>query len=255
MKAAFGELAAQCGTKLTQVEPLLFGFATEFAILTVGAYPGHFRSVCVKIRPRVGTEEVSTKDGADIGLANIERFVKGSISGVHNQRQEWDCDPIRAEIQALAALTREVAWPFLQARNADWAGLREMIDQSVHESLADRFTRRDVLEPGIQAQAAEVTQEALFEFHHALSITGRSETYFVGKILSGTVKPGMCVSVPLNTGLTLVAKIKGIELVRDTTKKSDVALALETPDEDLRGLWKDICAPGEQVMISAATSD
>jgi hypothetical protein len=71
----------------------------------------------------------------------------------------------------------------------------------------------------------------------------------MGKIVSGTVRAGMCVSVPLNTGLTLVTKIKSIELVRDTTKKTDVALALETPDEDLRNLWKGICAPGEQVRI------
>jgi hypothetical protein len=114
VRQEFGSLARECGASLVQLEPLIFGFATQHAVLTVGAYPGHFRGICVKLRRREDRESVSVKDEADIGLANVEEMITGERSPVHTQRQRWAAGEIRDEISGLAAITRKVAMPFFE---------------------------------------------------------------------------------------------------------------------------------------------
>jgi hypothetical protein len=89
VRQEFGSLARECGAALQQIDPMIFGFCTEYAVLTIGAYPGHFRGICVKLRRREGREEVSVKDEVDIGLANVEELVAGHSSSVHTKRQRW----------------------------------------------------------------------------------------------------------------------------------------------------------------------
>lgn len=131
VREEFGSLARECGAKLTQVEPMIFGFYTNYAVLTIGAYPGHFRGICVKLRQREGREAVAVKDGVDIGLANVEELVTGQRSDVHTKRQHWSAGEIEEEVAGLAALTRRVALPFLTTSEGDWPGLRAFVDEKI----------------------------------------------------------------------------------------------------------------------------
>jgi len=134
----FGALAQECGTTLVQIEPLIFGFRTRYAVLTIGAYPGHFRSVCVKFRSSEKEEAVAVKDGADIGLANIELFVTGSVSEIYDERKDWSAAALRKEVEALATKVREVGMPFLASAGADWAGVRDMIAARVSRMFEEK---------------------------------------------------------------------------------------------------------------------
>ena len=122
-----GPLAAECGARLQHIDPMIFGFRTQHAVMTIGAYPGHFRSLCVKLRPSGKEEAVSVKDGCDIGLANIEQFVTGKVSSFYSERTAWERAQLRKEVENLAAKVREVAMPFLTSPAADWDGVRDMI--------------------------------------------------------------------------------------------------------------------------------
>ena len=91
---------------------------------------------------------------------------------------------------------------------------------------------------------------ALYEIEHVQHVTGRPETYLLGKIKEGTIRPGMNAKVLLDGGLFMCARIKSVErLVRDSGGRSDLALALDTPDEDVRQLWKDLCRSGDEIAI------
>ena len=131
VRREFGSLARDCGASLVQVESMIFGFATQHAVLTVGAYPGHFRGICVKLRPRAAGESVSVKDETDIGLANVEEMVTGQRSAVHTQRQRWAAGEIDEEVAGLADITRRVAMPFLATPSGDWLGLREFVAEKI----------------------------------------------------------------------------------------------------------------------------
>lgn len=131
VRREFGSLARECDATLRQVGPMLFGFCTRHAVLTIGAYPGHFRGICVKLRPRDGREEVSVKDEVDIGLANVEELVAGHRSSVHTKRQRWASVEIEEEVAGLAAITRRVALPFLTTPSGDWSSLRAMVDEKI----------------------------------------------------------------------------------------------------------------------------
>jgi hypothetical protein len=133
----FAPLAKECGSNLQKVESMIFGFRTPYAVLTVGAYAGHFRSICVKIRPRTTDEDVSVRDGIDIGLANIELFLTGRLSEIYTQRKQWSPEPIREEIEALARKVREVAMPFLTKPDANWIGVRTMIAERIKKMSAE----------------------------------------------------------------------------------------------------------------------
>ena len=127
----FGRLALECDASFKQIEPLLYGFVTDYAVLTVGAYPGHFKGICVKLRSREAGEKVAVNDGADIGLRNVEEFVSGQCSDVYAKRQRWAADEIREEISGLAGAVRQFAMPFLTYPNGDWAGLRSFVDEKI----------------------------------------------------------------------------------------------------------------------------
>jgi len=107
-------------------------------MLTIGAYPGHFRSLCVKLRSSKKEESVSVRDGADIGLANIELFVSGRVSEVYSERKEWSAGALRKEVEALATKVREVAMPFLSGSSADWDGVRDMIAARVSRMFEEK---------------------------------------------------------------------------------------------------------------------
>jgi hypothetical protein len=142
VRRTFGEIATEWGASLKQIEPRIFGFCTEHAVLTIGAYPGHFRGVCVKLRHRLPGDDVGVRDDLDIGLANFEAFSRpGQPSHIYTRRERWSAEEIRKEVESLATVTREVVKPFLTDPNADWAGVRLFVDKKIEQAMRDRFDR------------------------------------------------------------------------------------------------------------------
>lgn len=124
-------MARECGSSLRQIEPLIFGFVSDYSVLTVGAYPGHFIGICVKLRRRGDGEKLSVDDEADIGLAVIEEFVRGSRSDIYTKRQRWAAGPIREEVTDLASAVRQYALPFVATPSGDWDGLRAFVQEKL----------------------------------------------------------------------------------------------------------------------------
>lgn len=131
VRQEFGALANECGSSLRQIEPLIFGFVTDHAVLTVGAYPGHFIGICVKLRRRIGGEKLSVDDASDIGLAVVEEFASGSRSDIYTKRQLWAGDQIREEVEGLASAVRRFGLTFVSTPNGDWDGLRAFVQQKI----------------------------------------------------------------------------------------------------------------------------
>jgi hypothetical protein len=138
VRREFALLAVDCGATLQEIETMIFGFCTPNAVLTIGAYPGHFRSICVKLRRREEGERLSVKDGADFGLAVIEEFVAGRRSDIYSKRQRWESAEIKEEVEALALKTREVAMKFLTTAEGDWLGLHAFVDEKIRKARDER---------------------------------------------------------------------------------------------------------------------
>lgn len=92
---------------------------------------------------------------------------------------------------------------------------------------------------------------ATFKVQDVFHITGRTNTYLAGKIESGEVRAGMSVKVLVDGGLFMFAKISSIESVRDLSGRSNVALAIDTPEEEVRETWKALCRAGDILAIDA----
>jgi hypothetical protein len=133
VRYSFGELANDCNATLVEVEPWIFGFRTPYAVVTIGGYSGHQPSLCVKLRPSEGKGNVTVMDGADIGLANIERAEKGSLSPVFTRHHPWTALEIEIYVRELAATTRAVALSFIQSRTGDWDKVRDLIAKRIEE--------------------------------------------------------------------------------------------------------------------------
>lgn len=74
-------------------------------------------------------------------------------------------------------------------------------------------------------------------------------TVLCGLITSGTVKRGMQAKVEVSPQLYFIADIFSVEAINDNTGKSNVGLVLDTPDDDMRHLWKELPAPAEEIEI------
>jgi hypothetical protein len=95
--------------------------------------------------------------------------------------------------------------------------------------------------------------DTTFEVEAVYFIPGRSDTYVAGKIKSGTVCVGMHALVLVDGGLSMYAPIKSIGTVRTVDSRSGVvALALDTPTEEVRDAWKALCRSGDLIKIEEA---
>jgi hypothetical protein len=127
----FGKVARDLNSKLEKILPWIYGFATPYAIVTVGVYHGHIPSVCVKLRQRELDEKVDVCDGKDIGLGNIVCF---------QDPNGWKLDPQEISDEELmnhAEILLEYGQNFLNSPNADWAGLREWLQQKNEKARAE----------------------------------------------------------------------------------------------------------------------
>jgi hypothetical protein len=82
-----------------------------------------------------------------------------------------------------------------------------------------------------------------------LHITGRTHTYVLGKITEGEIRAGMKADLSLTDGAFLSARVIDIGVIRDLSRRSDVALGLETPEEEARARWKSLCQTGAVLAI------
>lgn len=90
---------------------------------------------------------------------------------------------------------------------------------------------------------------ATFKVQDVFHITGRTNTYLAGKIETGEVRPGMCIKMLVDRDAYMSSRITAIELVRDLSRRSNVALVLDTPNEVIRAAWKDLYHPGEILAV------
>jgi hypothetical protein len=90
---------------------------------------------------------------------------------------------------------------------------------------------------------------ATFAVQDVVHITGRTQTFVLGKITDGVVRVGMRAQLSLPDGAFLSAVVHDIGLVRDASRRSDVSLALDTPEEEVRARWKGLCQSGATLAI------
>ena len=131
----FSPIAQQCRSRLIDLGSWRFGFSTQTAIVTVGAYDGHLPSIVVKLRERRKEEPVLVDDSRDIGLGNLMLFVDGA-SEPKSRPSKWDLPEIEREIRALATDTVKYVAPFVSSPTPDWDGLRTFVDRRIEAALA-----------------------------------------------------------------------------------------------------------------------
>ncbi len=90
---------------------------------------------------------------------------------------------------------------------------------------------------------------ATFAVQDVVQITGRTHTFVLGKITDGEVRAGMRAQLSLPDGAFLSASVRDIGFVRDFNRRSDVTLALDTPEEEVRARWKALCQTGALLAI------
>jgi hypothetical protein len=90
---------------------------------------------------------------------------------------------------------------------------------------------------------------ATFAVQDVVHIAGRTHTFVLGKITAGEVCAGMRARLSLPDGAFLSASVRDIGFVRDLSRRSDVSLALDTPEEEVRAQWKALCQKGTLLTI------
>lgn len=134
VKAHFTDVACAVGSRLKRLSSSLYGFTTEYAIVTIGVYHGHFPGVCVKFRQRLPADALGVDDDRDIGLANIVAFSDSAAPPDTYPDEYWTTDSLDNELRRLATSLLRYGQPFLADPRADWKALRGWLDQRVKEA-------------------------------------------------------------------------------------------------------------------------
>jgi len=92
------------------------------------------------------------------------------------------------------------------------------------------------------------TEDSKFKVNSVFHIPGRPETFIAGSIQEGTIQSGMQAKVLVDGELYMVADIKSLESIRDA-HRSDLVLALDTPEMDTQELWTTLCCAGDTIDI------
>jgi len=87
-----------------------------------------------------------------------------------------------------------------------------------------------------------------------VDIHGESGVCVIGEIMSGSVREGMQVCASLGT-ITVVATIKRVESLRGAAAGDEISISLDTPDEETREFWKELCRPGCRIGIIENTEN
>lgn len=87
----------------------------------------------------------------------------------------------------------------------------------------------------------------------SVEVAAESEVRLVGEIRSGSVRVGMLACISFG-GFSVVATIKRVEPLRASVG-DETSIALDTPDEQTREFWKDICRPGNFIGVIENTEN
>jgi hypothetical protein len=137
VKAYFTPVAISFGSRLKRLSPSLYGFLTDYAVVTIGIYHGHFPGVCVKVRQREPGEPLAVADGRDIGLANIVAFSDSTAPPRPNPVAPWTEASLETEVRTLADELVRYGRPFVMEAKADWNRLRGYVHQQIKKAFED----------------------------------------------------------------------------------------------------------------------
>ena len=93
---------------------------------------------------------------------------------------------------------------------------------------------------------------ATFEVQDLFTLPDRFDTFVAGKVISGVVQEGMLVSILIDGGAFWTLTIKSVESVRTVDGRADVALALDTSNEEAQIWFKGLCAKGDILVLQPA---
>jgi hypothetical protein len=92
---------------------------------------------------------------------------------------------------------------------------------------------------------------ARFEVREILRLSGGPSIVFAGRVLYGSVRPGMEITIELQPQLTCTCKIQSVEYIdRGSVEDSLVGLACPELDPTEAAVYSDLCPPGTVVEIN-----
>src|SRR5580765_4453416 len=81
----------------------------------------------------------------------------------------------------------------------------------------------------------------------SVEVAAESELRVIGELRSGNVRAGMKACVSLGT-ISIVATIKRVEFPGGASG-DEISIEIDTPDEETRKLWKDLCCPSHIIGV------
>jgi len=92
---------------------------------------------------------------------------------------------------------------------------------------------------------------AQFEIREILRLSSRSSIVFAGRILEGTIRPGMEIALELQPRLSCTCTIQSVEYIdRVSAGQALVGLICDETNPDEAALYSDLCPPGTVVQIN-----
>jgi hypothetical protein len=115
---------------------------------------------------------------------------------------------------------------------------------------AGDLRRRTRLSNGVRAQ--EVMPR--FHIHDAFAIENRSLFVLAGSVLDGVIRPGMSISVPFNSSVSITARIDAIEFARHPNGREDTCLCIRCADRAELATWREFNLRDEFVEVTDANA-
>ena len=83
----------------------------------------------------------------------------------------------------------------------------------------------------------------------SIEVAAESEVRLTGELRSGSVRPGMQACRSFGT-FFVTARVKHVESLRGASVDEEISIAIDTPDQQTRKLWKEFCRPGDFIGSS-----
>lgn len=89
----------------------------------------------------------------------------------------------------------------------------------------------------------------LFEVSDVFCLDSQNSIVLVGDIQGGEINIGMLASTWVDSELYMVAEISAVEFIDGPEKNSRIGLVLDTPEQEVRELWLELCKRGDVIKI------